>query len=175
MSNEIKKSVGVSAADTSMAVEPEKVPATEVLIQGLDSMVIPSISPIEDLKQIVSKDGVITMVTDQFLLLNAERLRNVLGEDTYRAYVASLSSAPPVSPLSQLRAKLSDDDLLDSVKDRYIQHPSEVKSYVQGLDARLQTLKESIERQIAEQQQSTVPPQSSDGAVVAPGTPTPVS
>lgn len=174
MSNEIKKSVGVSAADTSMAVEPEKVPATEVLIQGLDSMVTPSISPIEDLKQIVSKDGVITMVTDQFLLLNAERLRNVLGEDTYRAYVASLSSAP-ASPLSQLRAKLSDDDLLDSVKDRYIQHPSEVRSYVQGLDARLQTLKESIERQIAEQQQSTVPPQSSDGAVVAPGTSTPLS
>ncbi len=174
MSNEIKKSTDVPTVGPSVAVEPEKVPTTEVLIQGLDSMVIPSISPIEDLKQIVSKDGVITMVTDQFLLLNAERLRNVLGEDTYRAYVASLS-ASPASPLSRLRAKLSDDDLLDSVKDRYIQHPSEVKSYIQGLDARLQTLKESIERQISEQQQGSVPPESSDGAVVAPVSPTPVS
>ena len=174
MSNDIKKTIDVPTVDTSMAVEPEKVPATEVLIQGLDSMVTPSISPIEDLKQIISKDGVITMVTDQFLLLNAERLRNVLGEDTYRAYIASLS-ASPASPLSQLRAKLSDDDLLDSVKDRYIQHPSEVKSYIQGLDARLQTLKESIERQISERQQGPVPSESSDGAVVAPVSPTPVS
>lgn len=175
MSNENKKPVDVPSVGPSMAVDPEKVPTTEILVQGLDSMVVPSISPIEELKQIISKDGVITMVTDQFLLLNAERLRNVLGEDTYRAYVASLSSAPPASPLSQLRAKLSDDDLLDSVKDRYIQHPSEVKSYIQGLDARLQTLKESIERQISEQQQGPVPPKSSDGAVVAPGEPTPVS
>lgn len=174
MSNDIKKTTDVSTVGPSIAVEPEKVPTTEVLLQGLDSMVTPSISPIEDLKQIVSKDGVITMVTDQFLLLNAERLRNVLGEDTYRAYVASLS-ASPASPLSQLRAKLSDDDLLDSVKDRYIQHPSEVKSYIQGLDARLQTLKESIERQISEQRQGSVPPESSDGAVVASASPTPVS
>lgn len=174
MSNDIKKTTDVPTVGPSIAVEPEKVPTTEVLLQGLDSMITPSISPIEDLKQIVSKDGVITMVTDQFLLLNAERLRNVLGEDTYRAYVASLS-ASPASPLSQLRAKLSDDDLLDSVKDRYIQHPSEVKSYIQGLDARLQTLKESIERQISEQRQGSVPPESSDGAVVAPASPTPVS
>lgn len=174
MSNDIKKTTDVPTVGSSIAVEPEKVPATEVLIQGLDSMVTPSISPIEDLKQIVSKDGVITMVTDQFLLLNAERLRNVLGEDTYRAYIASLS-ASPASPLSRLRARLSDDDLLDSVKDRYIQHPSEVKSYIQGLDARLQTLKESIERQISERQQGSVPPESSDGAVVASVPPTSVS
>lgn len=174
MSNDIKKITDVPTVGPSIAVEPEKVPTTEVLLQGLDSMITPSISPIEDLKQIVSKDGVITMVTDQFLLLNAERLRNVLGEDTYRAYIASLS-APPASPLSQLRAKLSDDDLLDSVKDRYIQHPSEVKSYIQGLDARLQTLKESIERQISEQRQGPVPSESSDGAVVAPAPPAPVS
>lgn len=174
MSNEIKKTTDVPTVGPSIAVEPEKVPTTEVLIQGLDSMIAPSISPIEDLKQIVSSDGVITMVTDQFLLLNAERLRNVLGEDTYRAYIASLS-ASPASPLSQLRAKLSDDDLLDSVKDRYIQHPSEVKSYIQGLDARLQTLKESIERKISEQQQGSVPSESSDGAVVASVPPTPVS
>lgn len=174
MSNNIEKITDVPTGGPSMTVEPEKVPTTEVLLQGLDSMITPSISPIEDLKQIVSKDGVITMVTDQFLLLNAERLRNVLGEDTYRAYIASLS-ASPASPLSQLRAKLSDDDLLDSVKDRYIQHPSEVKSYIQGLDARLQTLKESIERQISEQRQGSVPSESSDGAVVAPAPPTPVS
>lgn len=174
MSNEIKKTTDVPTVGPSIAVEPEKVPTIEVLIQGLDSMIVPSISPIEDLKQIVSNDGVITMVTDQFLLLNAERLRNVLGEDTYRAYIASLS-ASPASPLSQLRAKLSDDDLLDSVKDRYIQHPSEVKSYIQGLDARLQTLKESIERKISEQQQGSVPSESSDGAVVASVPPTPVS
>lgn len=174
MSNDIKKTTDVPTVGPSIAVEPEIVPATEVLIQGLDSMVTPSISPIEDLKQIVSKDGVITMVTDQFLLLNAERLRNVLGEDTYRAYIASLS-ASPASPLSRLRARLSDDDLLDSVKDRYIQHPSEVKSYIQGLDARLQTLKESIERQISERQQGSVPPESSDGAVVASVPPTSVS
>lgn len=174
MSNDIKKTTDVPTVGPSIAVEPEKVPATEVLIQGLDSMVTPSISPIENLKQIISKDGVITMVTDLFLLLNAERLRNVLGEDTYRAYIASLS-ASPASSLSQLRAKLSDDDLLNSVKDRYIQHPSEVRSYIQGLDARLQTLKESIERQISERQQGPVPSESSDGSVVASVSPTPVS
>lgn len=148
MSNEIKKTTDVPTVGPSIAVEPEKVPTTEVLIQGLDSIIPPSISPIEELKQIVSEDGVITMVSDQFLLLNAERLRNVLGEDTYRAYIASLS-ASPASPLSQLRAKLSDDDLLDSVKDRYIQAPSEIRSYIDGLDEHLQALKHSIESQVA--------------------------
>lgn len=160
MINSKKETVDVSRVDASMAVEPEKVPTTEILVQGLDSIIPPSFSPIEDLKQVVNRDGVITMVSDQFLLLNAERLRNVLGEDTYRAYIASLSGTAP-SSLSQLRSKMSDDQLLDSVKDRYIQHPSELRSYVEGLDSRLQELKSSIERQMVEQQQTAPAPETS--------------
>lgn len=126
----------------------DKVPATEVVIQGLDSIVPPSFSPIESLKQIISEDGVITMVSDQFLLLNAERLKNVLGEDTYRAYIASLSASGP-SPYRELSAKLSDDQLLDSVKSRYIQAPCEIRDYIDGLDDHLQDLKHTIESQVA--------------------------
>lgn len=133
--------------------EQVKVPATDIVIQGLESIIPPSFSPIEDLKQVVGKDGIITMVTDQFLLLNAERLKEVLGEDTYRAYISSLAGTAP-SPMSQLRSKMSDDDLLDTVKSRYLQSPSEMRSYIQGLDDRLQELKASLEMQIAEIQQS---------------------
>lgn len=155
-----QKTTHMPVSDQALLIDPVKGPVTEVLIQGLDSAIPPSFSPIEDLKQVVSEDGVITMVTDQFLLLNAERLRNVLGEDTYRAYISSLSGSVS-SSLSQLREKMSDDDLLDSVKDRYIQHPSELRSYIDGLDARLQELKGSIERQLAEQQQSAPVPEQS--------------
>lgn len=153
MINSKKETVDVSRVDASMAVEPEKVPTTEILVQGLDSIIPPSFSPIEDLKQVVNRDGVITMVSDQFLLLNAERLRNVLGIDTYNAYIASLSGSSP-SPLSSLRSKMSDDDLLSSVKDRYIQHPSEIRSYIEGLDTHLQDLKRSIEGQLSDQPSS---------------------
>lgn len=160
MSNINSNSISRHDSLPEMAVEPEKVPNDEVLLQGISSQIPPSFSPIEDLKQIISPDGVITMVTDQFLLLNTERLRSVLGEDTYRAYIASLSGTAP-SSLSQLRSKMSDEQLLDSVKDRYIQHPSELRSYVEGLDSRLQELKSSIERQMVEQQQTAPAPESS--------------
>lgn len=160
MSNINSNSISRHDSLPEMAVEPEKVPNDEVLLQGISSQIPPSFSPIEDLKQIISSDGVITMVTDQFLLLNTERLRSVLGEDTYRAYIASLSGTAP-SSLSQLRSKMSDEQLLDSVKDRYIQHPSELRSYVEGLDSRLQELKSSIERQMVEQQQTAPAPESS--------------
>lgn len=140
--------------------EQVKVPATDVVIQGLESIIPPSFSPIEDLKQVIGKDGVITMVTDQFLLLNVERLKEVLGEDTYRAYVSSLAGTAP-SPMSQLRSRMSDDDLLDTVKSRYVQSPSEMRSYIQGLDDRLQELKASLEMQISEMQQSAPAPEES--------------
>lgn len=137
--------------------EQVKVPVTDTVVQGLDSIIPPSFSPIEDLKQVIDKDGIITMVTDQFLLLNAERLKQVLGEDTYRAYISSLAGTAP-SPMSQLRSKMSDDDLLDTVKSRYVQSPSEMRSYIEGLEDRFQKLKSSLEMQIAEMQQSAPAP-----------------
>ena len=91
------------------------------------------------------------MVSDQFLLLNVERLKKVLGEDTYRAYITSLSASGS-SPYRELSAKLSDEQLLDSVKSRYIQAPSEIRSYIDGLDEHLQDLKHTIESRIASAQ-----------------------
>lgn len=72
---------------------------------------------------------------DVSLLLNQKRL-NSLGTDTVKAYLDSLQ--PRSSSLSELRSKLSDDDILKSIKSRHIQSVSELSAWIDYLNSSME-------------------------------------
>lgn len=85
----------------------------------------------EDLLYIRSDDGVVESVSSQSLLLNTKRLENVLGADVTRKVIdTALSNLRQHNPSlsSQLPA---DFDFETLVKDRNIQTPSELQSWIE--------------------------------------------
>ena len=85
----------------------------------------------EDLLYIRSDDGVVESVSSQSLLLNTKRLENVLGADVTRKVIdTALSNLRNHNPSlsSQLPA---DFDFETLVKDRNIQTPSELQSWIE--------------------------------------------
>lgn len=140
--------------------------SAEAIVASVDSSiddlipsnaVVPEFSEIEPLRFISVQIGEdvadvgLYYVSDVFLLLNAERILNTLGEDTYRHLLNSLGTYKS-SQTAALRAQLSDDDMLDSHKSRYIQSASDMRAYTNELTERFSTLKNTLRAQIAEQQ-----------------------
>lgn len=85
----------------------------------------------EDLLYIRSDDGVVESVSSQSLLLNTKRLENVLGADVTRKVIdTALFNLRQHNPSlsSQLPA---DFDFETLVKDRNIQTPSELQSWIE--------------------------------------------
>lgn len=81
----------------------------------------------------VSENGLddsITLTSDIAMLFNQHRLDRCSNESLIQ-YFESLSRTN--SPLSELRSKLSDDQLISIVKSRYIQSPSELIAYSESL------------------------------------------
>lgn len=72
----------------------------------------------------------ITLTSDIAMLFNQQRLDRC-SKDALIQYFDSLSRAS--SPLSELRSKLSDDQLISIVKSRYLQSPSELIAYSERL------------------------------------------
>lgn len=89
-------------------------------------------TPIDNLNRIHSKDAegndMVTFVSDVTLLFDQKRLDNTLGSDNIRKWIASM--APRTSPYVN---KFDDDALLQFVKDRNIQTPSEIRAWSQYL------------------------------------------
>lgn len=85
----------------------------------------------EDLLYIRSDDGVVESVSSQSLLLNTKRLENVLGADVTRKVIdTALSNLRQHNP--SLSSQLpSDFDFETLVKDRNIQTPSELQSWIE--------------------------------------------
>lgn len=75
-------------------------------------------------------DDSITLTSDIAMLFNQQRLDRCSNESLIQ-YFESLSRTS--SPLSELRSKLSDDQLISIVKSRYIQSPSELIAYSERL------------------------------------------
>lgn len=106
-----------------------KISDSEISIrfQGEQSAVVPRFSPLESLRFTQDSEGNLFFVSDTYLLLNAERLRLILGEDTYSAILRTIGQAAQSrTPYIQ---GLSDKDMLDTLKSRYIQSPAEVRAY----------------------------------------------
>lgn len=78
----------------------------------------------------VSSEPVQKMHNDVYLLFNQERL-NSLGLDSLRHFLDSLS--PKIDNLAQLRQNVSDAQLLQFVKSRRLQEPSEIRVWMEYL------------------------------------------
>lgn len=69
---------------------------------------------------------------DVSLLFNQQRLEQVLGRDCITKFFDRLSQQS--SSLSELRSKISDSDLVELCKSRYLQAPSEILAWSQYLN-----------------------------------------
>lgn len=85
--------------------------------------------------------GTLCKVSSDALLLNAERLGNLLGADTARAVIDGMRDSlarPSVSDGDSL----SDEQIIDFIRDRGIQSRSEMKAWIDALDARSADIKD---------------------------------
>lgn len=105
------------------------------IVAGLSSAVPVVVQPIESLRFYTDEDGCIHMNTDVNLLMNAERIRNQIGEENYLNIVRSIQ--PSRSPYKQ---KLDDDALIETLKSRYLQSPAEVDAWMASLDQKYQDM-----------------------------------
>ena len=94
----------------------------------------------------VSGNEVVTLTSDIYMLFNQQRLDR-MSKDRLLAYFENLSVTDP--KMSELRSKLSDDQLCSFVKSRFIQSPSELMAWSQYL---MSSQDEVIAAAAAEQQ-----------------------
>lgn len=113
-----------------------KIVETSVLPVDFDNMDmtfdIPFERPVyEDLLYLRSDDGVVESVSSQSLLLNTKRLENALGVDVTRKIIdTDLDNLRTLNP--SLSSQLPDDfDYETLIKDRNIQTPSELQSWIE--------------------------------------------
>lgn len=105
------------------------------IVVGLSSAVPVVVQPIESLRFYTDEDDCIHMNSDVNLLMNAERIRNQIGEENYLNIVRSIQ--PSRSPYKQ---KLDDDALIETLKSRYLQSPAEVDAWMASLDQKYQDM-----------------------------------
>lgn len=94
----------------------------------------------------VNGNEVVTLTSDIHMLFNQQRLDR-MSKDRLLAYFENLSVTDP--KMSELRSKLSDDQLCSFVKSRFIQSPSELMAWSQYL---MSSQDEMIAAAAAEQQ-----------------------
>ena len=105
------------------------------VVSGMSSAIAVVVQPIESLRFYTDEDGCIRMNSDVNLLLNAERIRNQIGEENYLNIVRSIQ--PSRSPYKQ---KLDDDALISTLKSRYLQSPAEVDAWMASLDRKYEDM-----------------------------------
>lgn len=105
------------------------------VVSGMASAIAVVVQPIESLRFYTDEGGCIRMNSDVNLLLNAERIRNQIGEENYLNIVRSIQ--PSRSPYKQ---KLDDDALISTLKSRYLQSPAEVDAWMASLDQKYEDM-----------------------------------
>ena len=123
------------------------------VISGMSSAIAVVVQPIESLRFYVDEDGIIHMNSDVNLLMNAERIRNQIGEENYLNIVRSIQ--PSRSPYKQ---KMDDDMLISTLKSRYLQSPAEVDAWMASLDQKYQDMVAEV-KEAAITSQSKVDPE----------------
>lgn len=106
-----------------------------IVISGMSSAIAVVVQPIESLRFYTDEDGCVRMNSDVNLLMNAERIRNQIGEENYLNIVRSIQ--PSRSPYKQ---KLDDDALISTLKSRYLQSPAEVDAWMASLDQKYEDM-----------------------------------
>lgn len=85
--------------------------------------------------------------SDIGLLFNQKRLEDTLGRDGMKKFFDDMAARS--SALSELRSKISDDDLAALCKSRYLQSASEILAWSNYLNENYQTLMESVKGRVA--------------------------
>lgn len=98
------------------------------------SSVFLKVNPVEQLRFTELKDGSYKYNSDVNLLLNSERIKNTIGEDGYLNILRQISK-PVRSPYQDGKNNFSDDELMKTVKPRYVQHLSEIRAWSESLMA----------------------------------------
>lgn len=98
----------------------------------------------EDLMYDTDDNGSVIISSFDKLILNAERLGNLLGTDTARAVIdaARENLGRPIADMSNY----DDNQLMSFIKSRNIQTPSELQSWLDAIDERQEDMKRFAER-----------------------------
>jgi hypothetical protein len=98
----------------------------------------------EDLMYDTDSNGSVIISSFDKLILNAERLGNLLGTDTARAVIdaARENLGRPIADMSNY----DDTQLMSFIKSRNIQTPSELQSWLDAIDERQEDMKRFAER-----------------------------
>ena len=115
----------------------------------LKSAVYCQIGPVERLRYVRDDDGVIHYVSDVNLLMNAERLRNQIGEEPYLNLIRGIQ--PKKSPYD---GNYTDEQLFTAIKSRFIQTPSEVLAWIESLGSAGDSIRSELDA-LAESMEST--------------------
>lgn len=96
----------------------------------------------------MDKKETVFHVDPLIMLFNQERLENI-GSMGAKQFLDSLSQKD--DSLKELRSKCTDDQLMDMLKSRYLQTPSEVMAYCRYIEGNIEQfntdLKAAVERQ----------------------------
>lgn len=111
---EVFKPYNISSKDLRQSEFLENSPVNEFCFERLE----------------VNGNEVVTLTSDIYMLFNQQRLDR-MSKDRLLAYFENLSVTDP--KMSELRSKLSDDQLCSFVKSRFIQSPSELMAWSQYL------------------------------------------
>ena len=114
-------------------------------VHDLDNTEFRESSPIDPLMypKRYNKDGTsyVAFEDDLFLLFNQER---IVGADALNKFIASLT------PSARKSIPLTDDQLLSFLKSKYIQSPSELKSWSNYLLSHAQEIKADFDAKVSE-------------------------
>lgn len=109
--------------------------------------VVPSIRPVDTLIRRENEDGSYRIVSDVTLLFNEDRIVNDLGEDNLRNLVRSMQTNPS-SPY--VDSGLTDEQMMETVKSRYLQSPSEVRAWLETLIDKADVVRSDYESLVEE-------------------------
>lgn len=116
-------------------------------IPCIGNTVVPSIRPIDTLLRRENEDGSYRIVSDVTLLFNEDRIINDLGEDNLRNLVRSMQTNP-ASPY--VDSGLTDEQMMETVKSRYLQSPSEVRAWLETLVDKADVVRSDYEALVEE-------------------------
>lgn len=109
--------------------------------------IVPSVRPIDTLLRRENGDGSYRIVADVTLLFNEDRIINDLGEDNLRNLVRSMQTNPS-SPY--IDSGLTDEQMMETIKSRYLQSPSEVRAWLETLVDRADAVRSDYETLVEE-------------------------
>ena len=109
--------------------------------------IVPSVRPIDTLIRRENEDGSYRIVSDVTLLFNEDRIINDLGEDNLRNLVRSMQTNP-LSPY--IDSGLTDEQMMETIKSRYLQSPSEVRAWLETLVDEAEVVRSDYESMVEE-------------------------